>query len=119
MAPGIHAITVEGTLDAYTGLRLRRLVATRLKLISSGRDLTTGCLVIDLRLVDRATSLGLEAVIQAGRDTSRTSASFALIGDRTLFEVLPPEDSATVTAFPRYPSLPEAVQALAASGQHC
>ncbi|WP_345384436.1 hypothetical protein [Pseudonocardia yuanmonensis] len=116
--PGIHAVTIDGTLDAYIGLRLRRLVNARLTLVRCGRDQVTRCLVIDLGLVDRATSLGLEAVIQAGRDTSRTSASFAVVGHRTLFEVLPPEDRATVTAFPRYTGLPEAARALAASARH-
>lgn len=115
--PGIHAISIEGKLDADAGLRLRRLVAARLTLIRSGRDLTTRCLVIDLGLVDRATSLGLEAVIQAGRDTSRTSASFALTGDQTVFGVLPREDRAVISALPCYSSLAEAAQALGASSR--
>ena len=115
--PDIHAITIEGKLDAFTGLRLRRLVTTRLTLIRSGRDLTTRYLVIDLGLVDRATGLGLEAVIQAGRETSRTSASFAVVGDRTLFEVLPREDRASIPALCHYPTLADAVQALTASSR--
>jgi hypothetical protein len=100
--PGIHAITVVGTLDAYTGLRLRRLISARLTLVRSGRDATTRCLVIDLGPVDRATGLGLEAVIQAARDTSRIAASFTVIGDDRLFEILPAEDRAAVSLLTRH-----------------
>ena len=87
----VFVIGVEGRLDAVSGVRLLRLLDTRLTLTSAAAP-PTRCVLIDLTGLNSSDSGGVRSVDRAYRTAKRHDVALALIADEELWTRVPSGD---------------------------
>jgi anti-anti-sigma regulatory factor len=105
----VFVIGVEGRLDAVSGIRLLRLLDTRLTLTSAAAAPTRRVL-IDLTALDGADSGGVGSLDRARRTAELHGVALALITDGELWAHVPSGDRHYLTSIAAFRTVTDALQ---------
>jgi anti-anti-sigma regulatory factor len=106
---GVFVIGVEGRLDAVSGVRLLRLLDTRLTLTSAAARPTRRVL-IDLTGLDGADCGGVRSLDRARRTAELHGVTLALITDGKLWAHVPSGDRHYLTSLAAFRTVADALQ---------
>ena len=106
----VFVIGVEGQLDAVSGVRLLRLLDTRLNLTSAAAPPTRRVL-IDLTGLNGADSGGVRSVDRARRTAGLHDVALALITDEELWARVPSGDRHYLASIATFQTVGDALQA--------
>ena len=106
----VFVIGVEGRLDAVSGVRLLRLLDTRLTLTSAAAPPTRRVL-IDLTGLNGSDSGGVRSVDRARRTAELHDVALALIIDEELWTRVPSGDRHCLASIATFQTVGEALQA--------
>jgi len=105
----VFVIGVEGRLDAVSGVRLLRLLDTRLTLTSAAAPPTRRVL-IDLTGLDGADSAGIRSLDRARRTAEHHGVTLALIIDEELWAHVPSGDRHYLGSIAAFRTVGDALQ---------
>jgi hypothetical protein len=105
----VFVIGVEGRLDAVSGVRLLRLLDTRLTLASAAAPPTRRVL-IDLTGLDGVDSGGVRSLDRARRTAEHHGAALALITDEELWTHVPSGDRHYLGSIATFRTVGDALQ---------
>jgi hypothetical protein len=105
----VFVIGLEGRLDAVSGVRLQRLLDTRLTLTSAAAPPTRRVL-IDLTALDSADSGGIRSLDRARRTAELHGVALALITDGELWAHVPSGDRHHLTSIAAFRTVADALQ---------
>ncbi len=105
----VFVIGVEGRLDAVSGVRLLRLLDTRLTLTSAAARPTRRVL-IDLTNLDGADSGGVRSLDRARRTAELHGVALALITDKELWARVPSGDRHYLGSIATFRTIGDALQ---------